>query len=286
MPNQTFGPSSTPQLYLENQYRLLQSQAADWEKNLQSQGLDEQSYAEAIQNMQEQLNEQVSQFQAKADQLRQTRGMTDAGLMDEQAATRANWEAILPDEVLRAMYPKPEDEPDRGRLSMNTLDKITGSIEEFGTQIPKTTVEKRYGKSLGVTADWLKRDVKGYAQADVMKMYLKWRTMIGYDGLESPIERKQVDQEWDDWIASQKGTWKWNPDSKLIKAYRARGPLTRAYGSQFRQTPTGPNEATNPLSDSIAQALPKKKNQPTAEELLQDRTEENYELGKSLGYWK
>ncbi len=277
-------PASTPQLYLENQYRLLQSQAADWEKNLQSQGLDEEAYANEIGRMQEQITEQVSAFQAKAQQLTAIKGM--AGItMDEEAATKANWAAVLPREVIEAMYPKPEDEPDRGRLSINTLDKISDSIEEFGVQIPKTTVEKRYGKSLGMTADWLKRDVKGYAQADVMKMYLKWRTMIGYDGFESPIERRQVDQEWDNWVASQKGNWKWNPDSKLIKAYRARGPLTRAAGSPYRQTPTGPLEATNPLQNSIARALPKKKKQPTAEELNQNKTRENYELGKSLGYW-
>ncbi len=35
-----FGPSSTPQHVLENQYRQLQQKAADWEKNLQSQGLN------------------------------------------------------------------------------------------------------------------------------------------------------------------------------------------------------------------------------------------------------
>ena len=277
-----FGPSSTPQHVLENQYRQLQQKAADWEKGLQSQGLDEQSYAEAIQDMQEQLNEQVSQFQAKANQLRQTRSMADAGLMDEQAATRANWEAVLPDEVLRAMYPKQPEVSKREPLSVNELKNVTGSVKHFAEQTPKTTLEKRYG--LG-GADWTKRDIRGRSQKDILGQYQTWKGFIGYEGL-TPVEKRQVDTQWDEWVAGEGKSWKWNPESKAVRAERAGGPLTRAYGLQFRQTPTGPLEATNPLQNSIARALPKKKKQPTAEELLQNRTEENYELGKSLGYWK
>ena len=70
-------------------------------------------------------------------------------------------------------------------------------------------------------------------------------------------QQGQIDNEWDAWVAD-KG-WKWNPNSKEILAARAKGPLTRGYGSQFRGTPTGPREAVNPLQDSIAADLSKRR---------------------------
>ncbi len=278
-----FGPSSTPQHVLENQYRQLQQKAADWEKGLQSQGLDEQSYAEAIQDMQEQLNEQVSQFQAKANQLQQTRSMADAGLMDEQAATRANWEAVLPDEVLRAMYPKQPEVSKREPFSTKEVLEFGTSIEKFAEKTKAVkTKQKKYG---AFGWDWTKKDVANVrSQAAVMKQYRAWKQFIGYSGF-TPTEKRQVDGEWDNWISEKGGDWKWDTGSKTIKAERAGGPLTRAFGSQFRQTPTGPGEATNPFQDSIKNALPKKKKQPTAEELRSEGTQESYELGKGLGYW-
>jgi len=101
----------------------------------------------------------------------------------------------------------------------------------------------------------------------------------------TPTEQRQVDGEWDAWLDNKGGDWKWDATSKYVRAERAGGPLTRAYGSQFRKTASGPSAAVNPLQMSIAQSLPKKKKQPTAEELNQNKTRENYELGKSLGYW-
>ncbi len=279
MPNfNTAGPASTPQLVLENQYQRLQQQAADWEKGLQSQGLDEQSYAQAIQDMQEQLGGQIAQFQAKANQLQQTRSMADAGLMDEQAATRANWEAVLPDEVLRAMYPEQPEVSKREPFSLNEMKAVGKSVEQFASQAKG---KKQYG--IG-GYDWTKRDKKTRSQATIMEKYRGWKQFIGYEGL-TPVEKRQVDGEWDTWVANKGKDWKWDIASKYIRAERAGGPLTKAFGSQFRQTPTGPREATNPLQTSIAQALPKKKNQPTAEELRQKGGQESYQLGKSLGYW-
>ena len=282
MPNQTFGPTSTPQLYLENQYRLLQSQAADWERSLQSQGLNEEDYANEIGRMQEQITEQVSAFQAKAQQLTTIKGM--AGItMDEEAATKANWAAVLPREVMEAMYPEQPEVSKREPFSLNEMKAVGVSVEQFAKDTPKTTLKKRYG--LG-GADWTKRDIRGRSQKDIMERYRGWKQFIGYEGL-TPVEKRQVDGEWDAWISEKGESWKWDVTSNKssVRAERAGGPLTRAYGSQFRQTPTGPLEATNPLQNSIARSLPKKKKQPTAEELNQNKTRENYELGKSLGYW-
>lgn len=283
---ETMGPASTPQLYLKNQYRLLQQQAADWERNLQTQGLDEQSYTQAVQDMQKQLDGQISAFQARSQQLQQTQSMIDLNLIgDPDAGMEAMWSAVLPEETMQAMFPK-QERPDSSRLSQTEMGHIGKSVEQFASQIPKTTIKKRYSWT---GLDWPVRDIRGRSQADIIKMYTAWKNSIGYgkgaDGM-SPIERRQVDTEWDAWIATQKGTWKWNPNSNQVKALRAGGPLTRVYGAEFRKTPTGPTEATSPLQLSIARALPKKKeNDPTVEQLRKIGTQEAYDIGKNLGYW-
>jgi len=276
------GPTSTPQLYLENQYKLLQRQAADWERNLQAQGLSEEDYANEIGRMQEQITGQVSAFQAKAQELQQTQNMVDLGLIDDPAAgMEAMWAAVLPKEVRQAMYPKPEAESKRAPFSTGTMKGIADSVEEFAEQTPKTTLQKRYGPG-GI--DWTKRDIKGRSQKDIMDKYRSWKGFVGYADF-TPVQKRQADTQWDDWVASKGKSWKWDTASDKVRAERASGPFTRAYGSQFRRTPTGPLEATNPLQNSIARSLPKKKKQPTAEELRSEGTQESYQLGKNLGYW-
>jgi len=283
MPNNLLsGPSSTPQLYLENQYRLLQKQAADWEKSLQAQGLNEEDYANEIGQMQEQITEQVTAFQAKAQELRQTQSMMDLGIIGDPAAgMEAMWAAVLPKEVRQAMFPKPETESRRAPFSTGAMKGIAESVEEFTKDVPKTTLQKRYGPG-GI--DILKRDIRGRSQKDILEKYQSWKRFIGYADFTA-VQKRQVDTQWDDWVAAQGKSWKWNTASKTVRAERASGPLTRAYGSQFRRTPTGPLEATNPLQNSIARSLPKKKKQPTAEELRSEGTQESYQLGKNLGYW-
>jgi len=136
------------------------------------------------------------------------------------------------------------------------MNRVRDSVEEFASQTPKNFREKRYSWT---GLDWPVRDIKGRSQADLIKKYTAWKNFIGYDAL-TPGEKKQVDTQWDDWVSSQEGVWKWDPTSQPIKALRARGPLTRAYyGQRSRKTPTGPNEATSPFAMSILQALPKKK---------------------------
>lgn len=282
MPQTMTGPASTPQLYLENQYRLLQNQAIDWEKSLQTQGLDEESYANEIGKMQKQLNAQVAAFQAKSQELQQTRSMIDLGVIPDQASgMEAMWAAVLPEEVKAAMFPEQPEVSKREPFSLNEMKAVGASVEQYASQTPKTTFQKRYGLG-GI--DILKRDIRGRSQASIMTKYRGWKGHIGYEGL-TPVEKRQVDGEWDAWVSEKGESWKWDTASKQVRAERAGGPLTRAYGSQFRKTPTGPIEATNPLQNSIANLLPKKKNQPTAEELRGKGTQESYELGKNLGYW-
>lgn len=278
----TIGPASTPQRYLDNQYKLLQQQTQDWEKNLRSQGLDENAYAEEIGKMQKQLNTQISAFQAKTEELRQTQSMVDLGIISDPAqGEEAMWAAVLPKEVKDAIYPQQPEVSKREPFSLEEMKKFKPSVEQFAKETPRTRT-KQYGVG---GYDWTKRDIKTRSQASIMQQYKAWKQFIGYEGL-TPVEKRQVDGEWDMWLENKGESWKWDASSKYIRAERAGGPITRAYGSKFRKTPTGPNEAVTPLQMSIAQALPKKKKQPTAEELLQNRTEENYELGKSLGYWK
>lgn len=261
MPNfNDFGPSSTSQLYLENQYRLFQSQAADWERNLQAQRLSPEDSANAFKDKQEELDKQVAAFQAKAEELRQTQSMIDGGLIDPIAGMEAMWATVLPRETMQAMYPKQPEVSKREPLSAKEMEELSsegGSIEQFASQA-EMSVTKRHGPG-GI--DWMKRDIKVRSQASIMKMYRAWKTNIGYgEGTQglTPIERRQVDGEWDAWVAEKGKSWKWDTTSKYVRAERATGPFTRSYGQQFRQAPTGPREAIGPFQLSIAQALPKK----------------------------
>ena len=275
---QEIGPASTPLLYLENQNQLMQQQAADWERNLQGQGLDDETYAGEIQKKQAEVDDFMAEFQVKTQMMQQSQKFVDLGIISPEESQEAMWAQVLPRELHEKMYPPQAADPQRVPFSPAQMERHQEYIEDF-TKFGKPT-KKKFG------IDWLAKDV--HTQKSLLKLYDAWKVNIGYSGYGA-IRQGQLDNEWDAW-AADKG-WEWNPNSKEIKAARAKGPLTRGYGAQFRGTPTGPREATNPLQDSIAADLFKRRKpepkpkQKTAEELRKENTSEAYELGKQLGYW-
>lgn len=252
---QEIGPASTPMLFLENEYNRTIQQAADWEKNLQRQGLDPDSYAGEIQKMQAQVDELTAAFQSRKQMMQQSQKFVDLGIISPEESQEAMWAQVLPRELHEKMYPEQIDEPRRVPFSPRQLEAHQVHIEEFATSGEPT--KKRFG------IDWLAKDV--HTQKSLLKQYNTWRVNIGYDAMTAS-QQNQVDNEWDAWVADKK--MKWNPESKEVLAARGRGPLTRGYGSQFRGTPTGPTEPTNPLQSSIALSLPK---QPKPKEEPQPR---------------
>ena len=252
---QEIGPASTPLLYLENQNQLMQQQAADWERNLQGQGLDDETYAGEIQKKQAEVDDFMAEFQAKTQMMQQSQKFVDLGFISPEESQEAMWAQVLPRELHEKMYPQAAD-PQRAPFSPGQMENYQETIEEFA----KSGKEKRRGL---FRVDIFAKDV--HTQKSLMKQYNTWKVNIGYGAMTSS-QQGQVDNEWDAWVADKK--MKWNPQSKEVLAARGKGPLTRGYGSQFRGTPTGPKEAINPLQTSIALSLPK---QPKPKEEPQPR---------------
>jgi hypothetical protein len=251
------GPSSTPGLYLEQSYNQMAQGFRDREAQLADQQLDPDSYDDAVRSLQSEFNIQDAYMRKKQATLQSTQDMVDARLISEAEGMEANWATVLPREVMAAraatMAP-PEQDKMSAPFSPSQLDKYEESAGEYAEATEKTTLRVR--KFAGV--DILAPDVKGYSQASIMRQYKAWRTNIGYDSMDANKQR-QVDSEWDSWVGTQGKKWKWDRDSNEVKSLRAKGKLSRGYGSQFRGTPTAPTEARNPIHDSIAKQLPTKR---------------------------
>ena len=273
---QEIGPASTPSLFLENEYNRTIQQAADWEKNLQRQGLDPESYASEIQNMQTQIDELTASHQSRMQMMQQSQKFVDLGLISPEDSQEAMWAQVLPRELQEKMYPKESADPQRVPFSPGQMENYQETIEEFA----KSGKIKKY--RFGI--DRLAKDV--HTQKSLLKQYNTWKVNIGYDAMTSS-QQSQIDNEWDAWVADKK--MKWNPESKAVLAARGKGPLTRGYGAAIRGTPLGPREAGNPIQSSIAASLPKKKalTEDVVRSLLQETNNNPAEarrLAKERGY--
>ncbi len=245
---QEIGPASTPLRLLENNSQRYQQEAADWERNLRGRGLDPESYAKEIQAKQEEIDQYLAEFESKKQMMLQSQKFVDLGFISPEESQEAMWAQVLPRELHQKMYPKESADPQRAPFSPGQMKNYQETIEEFAV----SAVGKKYGM---FGWDWAAKD-KPPTQKLLLEKYNSWKVNIGYSAMTSS-QQGQVDNEWDAWVADKE--WDWNPNSKEIKAARAKGPLTRGYGAQFRGTPTGPREAINPLQDSIAADLYKRR---------------------------
>ena len=253
MPEQMMGPTSTPQLYFENQFKLSQQQSLQRYQNFRNQyetgAIDIDTFTKEAQNLQTAADEQTEAFQSGMQMMQQSQKFVDLGLISPEKSQEAMWAQVLPRELQEALYPEPEQEPTRAPFSPKRVEEYEETIEPF----LKTAPIKKRG-AFGI--DWLKKDIAP-SFSRILKAYDAWRTNIGY-GAMTFDQQGQVDYEWDLYV-EEKGWKNWNPKLEAVKTKRARGPLTRGYGAQFRGTPTGPREATNPLQVSVATALPKQR---------------------------
>ncbi len=289
---QQIGPPSTPQLYFENQFKLSQQQISQRYKSLQqqyrSQQIDYETAAKEIADMQAEADEQTKAFQSGMQLMQQSQKFVDLEIISPEENQEAMWAQVLPRELHQKMYPKEAAESQREPFSPTEMVKYKDTIEYFAERGKPT--KKKFG------VDRWAKDI--HTKKSLLKQYATWKVNIGYGAMRS-YEQAQVDNEWDNWAIDEghdtgkPGTDVWNPGSKEILAARGKGPLTKDYGAPARGTPTGPQEPANPMADSIAADLfkrrkpePKpKKKQKTAEELRKENTPEAYELGRQLGYW-
>jgi hypothetical protein len=264
------GPSSTPRLFVERQHDQIRQHYSDQDEKVRgqfdAQEIDYETASREILRLQRAYAAEEEQNISTLSTLDQAQNMIDLGFLSPEDGAKAMWSSVLPEEMVKAMYPKPKTEPSRAPLSTGAMENIMESVEDFAEDAPKTTLKKRYG-AWGV--DVFKRDVRGRSQKDLLSQYNSWRTNIGYDDLTS-VQQRQVDSQWDDWVGSQKGNWKWNPESKEVMASRGKGPLTRSYGRQFNKTPIGPGEGGSMLKGSVMASMPKKEEAMPSKQLTED----------------
>ncbi len=244
---QEIGPASTPLLYLENQNQLMQQQAADWERNLQGQGLDDETYAGEIQKKQAEMDDFMAEFQAKTQMMQQSQKFVDLGFISPEESQEAMWAQVLPRELHEKIYPQ---QAQRVPFSPEKMGKYQETIEEFAA----SAVGKKYGV---FGWDWAAKD-KPPTQKLLLEKYNSWKVNIGYDAMTFN-QQGQVDNEWDAWVIDKYGEKLWDPEDKEITAARGKGPLTKDYGAPDRKTPTRPGEGGDPMADSIAADLSKRR---------------------------
>ncbi len=271
MPNfNEMGPASSPRLYLENNLEQVRQHYAGLDQQLrdqfESQEIDQDTASSEILRLQREFGEESGAINAKLSTIQQAQGLMDSGFLDDEAGMKAMWTTALPEETVKAMFPKQETEPSRAPFKPGAMENLIEGIEEFAEAAPKTTLKKRYG---AFGADILKRDVRGRSQGDLLEKYTAWKTNIGYDGMTT-VQQRQVDSQWDDWIGTQKGSWKWNPESKEVMAARSKGPLARSYGRQFYKTPIGPGEGGSQLQHSVAKSVKRPAVESEAKRLTED----------------
>ncbi len=249
---QEIGPASTPLLYFEDQFRLSQQQAAqqyqNWQNQYEAGAIDIDTFTKEAQDLQIAADEQTAAFQSGMQMMQQSQKFVDLKIITPEESQEAMWAQVLPRELHEKMYPQQVTDPRRAPFTPNQMGMYHDTIEDF----VKGAVGKKYGM-LGI--DWLKKDIAA-TQKSLLRQYSSWQKFIGYGDMTAGRQR-QVDYEWDTWIADK--DMNWNPEDKEVLAIRGKGPLTRGYGAQFRGTPTGPREATNPLQNSIAADLSKRR---------------------------
>ena len=256
-PIQQIGPASTPQLYLENEYQVGQQRVSQRYKDLQQQyqrqQVDYETAAKEIADMQAESDTQTEAYQSNIRMMQQSQKFTDLGLISPEENQEAMWAQILPRELHQKMYPKEVTDPQRVPFSPEQMQKHQAYIEEFAT----SAVGKRYGW-FGV--DRFAKD-RPPTQKLLLEKYNIWKINIGYDGYGT-IRQGQLDNEWDAWVIDKYNTKEkktWNPEAKEVLAARGKGPLTKDYGAPARKTPTRPGEGGDPMADSIAADLSKRR---------------------------
>ena len=249
-------PASTPQLMLENNYRQLQDWGQRQEQELQSLGLDDEMYAEKLGKLQTDFDKQRADIETNMNTVRQTQNWMDLGIIDNATGEKLKWGAVVPQEALDMMFPEPETVPEadtsRRPLTPAQLEDLSPEMKGFMKAAGKETRRGMFGW------DWAAKDKRTHAS--LFQQYRTWQMAIGYHGKQfTNTEREQVDRKWDAWARQEYPESGWDPTSKGVRALRAKGPITRGFTERFRQTPTGPREAGNPLTDNIIANLPKKR---------------------------
>lgn len=296
------GSPTSPYDIIQSKYKdikyLLGRQFEQDERALQSQYMTDQEYqvksVELNSHYNKLLETQTFEHRSKIQNLDRLKASVSRGETTDQAAYQAGWRMVLPQESYNARFP--------------TLSKERGAAQAR----PLSTAAISSATSLMSDFAWAAEEKKGIewgkpyrTKEGLIEKYSDWRAQVGYDQLDT-IHQKQLDQRWDAVMRGEKKFRDWFADDKKtkpvaeVKSLRSKGRLGKAMSKKFvpRQyssgrpgsvagsvTPIGRSFITG-LEQNSKKHLPPTAKAPSAEELKQTGTEEAYNKGVALGYWR
>lgn len=271
---------------------LLGKQFQQDQRALQSQYLTDNQYkakdAELNAYYNNLLNTQSVEFKSRIGELNRIKSMVGEGQMEAQAGFQAGWKMVLPHETYSARFPKQAKAADVKPMSSAAIRSADFMMDEF-----IEGAEEKRGWEWG----------KPYrTKAGLIEQYIGWRAQIGYDEIDNPTVQNQLDLRWDAKMRGDKKYRDWFSDEGKKKpvaevvSLRSRGRLGRAVSKKLlpdssrviKVTPIG-----KAIQDIVIDGSRGKKSftqpqedAPTAEELRREHTQESYNRGIKLGYWK
>ncbi len=232
--------------------------------------------------------------QQQTQQLEQIRVLVQQGNINPAAGREASWRLVLPQETERAMFPAQRAQAQPQPFSVAQMrGAITDSIHEFADEAESDP------------AFWIRRSREQKTVPGLIRAYTGWRELISYDNL-NPVRQNQLDMQWDAAMRDDDRFEKWFSDDKKrrplsqVSAMRATGRI----GDAMKKRVLGSLSATaSPIGVSIQKQKssgawlgtgfvqqpkqePVPKEQLSAEQLRRAGTQEAYERGIQLGYWR
>jgi len=292
------GSPTSPYEVIQGKYKdvkyLLGRQFEQDTRALQSQFLSDQDYqAKSVAlnaHYNKLLQEQTFEHRGKIQELDRMKSSVSRGEMTDQAAYQAGWKMVLPSETYQARFPalKQERGAQARPLSAASIKSASDMMAEF-----ISGAEEKGGFEWGKP----KR-----TKASMVQKYVDWRAQTGYDQLDS-IHQNQLDLRWDAIMRNDKVYRDWFSDKGKTKpvaevvSLRSKGRLGKAISKKLvpRQRGSGRPGSITPIGTSFVKDLGQKGRKhlpatdpkvPSAEELKGEGTEEAYNKGVKLGYWR
>ncbi len=284
---------NSPYAVIQGKYRdaklLLGKQFQQDEYALQSQRLTDKEYEvkniELNAHYNKLLSAQTVEHRGRIGELDRIKASHGRGEMSSDAAYQAGWKMVLPSETFNARFPKPDRTGQAKPMSAASI-KSAGFMmgELIASAVDKRGLE--WGKPRKV-------------QSSLIEKYVDWRAQSGYEEYD-PMHQNQLDLRWDAIMRSDKVYRDWFADKgkrKVIaevRSLRSKGRLGKAMSKKFvpdqvKRTDVSPigSSFIDQMGESTKKHLPKEqKSAPTAEELRGKGTEDAYNRGVTLGYWK
>ena len=283
------------------QYDLMHSQYKSQARAIGSAGMDRNRYQQSMNELNTKNAQMLDKFKyesnQKMQQVQRMQTLIAQGQVTEVAGKEAMWRMVLPKESQAAMFP--DNKGSKTPYSMSQMrGAISDSIMDFAERSADTP-----GLEWGAPKK---------TKDSLVNQYSKWRELIGYDQM-NPVRQNQLDLQWDAYMRTEKKFKNWWTDENKrrtlpeISASRPQGKIGAAMRDRIGGSAVRSRPSTTPIGESVREQnkhgvygligfgkptvfnIPKEekpKQAPSADQLRRTGTQESYEMGIELGYWK